>query len=177
MSERDDRPKRSFSEIDKLRDGRSARKEPNARESNVKPTSASYRQYKTQLNKIFDGGGLPDALKEKLGDKKEELADVERRKTLQQAIIEARTGASLATALATYEQAFGFPEDDEAALDKLVDLGSDAMCVRALRALARLLASGVLRPSARIKARALAAGTTRDDPDVDEAIQALLNKL
>ncbi len=69
----DDRPKKSWRELDKMRDGsshRSSRSSGSARQQERVNKSTAYRSYKSNLDKLFQPGGgmeLPDSLKAKLG--------------------------------------------------------------------------------------------------------------
>lgn len=72
----DDRPKKSWREIDQMRDGSGHRKkrDPGERAKEKAQRSAAYSKYKSQLDQLFKPGGadLPDAMKEKLGPVSEE---------------------------------------------------------------------------------------------------------
>lgn len=67
----DERPKKSWREIDAGRDRKSgrARVDPNERIKSKQAESQAYKAYKSQLDKLFTPGGaaLPPALAEKLG--------------------------------------------------------------------------------------------------------------
>src|SRR5687768_707422 len=99
-----DRPKKSWSEIDKMRDKSSHRRDerPGGSQKRLE-SSQAYRSYKSQLDKIFDGGGLPDALKSKL----EETgvgAEAKVRKEKAAAIKEATAPKAIREAVAAYRE-------------------------------------------------------------------------
>jgi hypothetical protein len=63
----EDRPKRSWREVDKMRDkafSRQRAQEDRAQERMQR--SPVYEQYKAKVSKIFEGGEIPDLLREKL---------------------------------------------------------------------------------------------------------------
>lgn len=68
----DDRPKKSWRELDRMRDSRSSRtprRDPQDYGRKKTESSTSYRNYKSNLDKLFTPGGadLPESLKAKLG--------------------------------------------------------------------------------------------------------------
>lgn len=65
----DDRPKRSWREIDKSREKARERRDPDQQQRNKIEKTAAYSKYKENLDKLFVPGGaaLPESLKSKLG--------------------------------------------------------------------------------------------------------------
>jgi hypothetical protein len=57
--DRSDRPQKTWRERDAMRSGS---RPDSGRTGGLNPTSQAYRSYKSQLNKLFDGGALPSAL-------------------------------------------------------------------------------------------------------------------
>jgi hypothetical protein len=177
----DDKPKRSWSEIDKMRDRSTHRREPGAggggggRGRNLENTQA-YRSYKTQLNKLFDGGGLPEALKSKLEEKGVGL-EAKRKKELASALSSALAPAAIRTALAAYRAEVGAFPDEEEALGKLLELEDVPVLLETIATLDRLHGEGTLKRGASLKARLKTAQMTVDSPKVTEACRALLGKL
>jgi hypothetical protein len=176
----DDKPKRSWSEIDKLRDKSSHRRESGGGGGGggggrkLENTQA-YRSYKTQLNKLFDGGGLPEALKSKLEDKGVGL-EAKRKKELAAGVIAATTPSAIRAALEAYRAEAGFPDEDEA-LGKLLELEDVPVLLETIATIDRLHGEGVLKRGASLKARLKTAQMTVDSPKVTEACRALLTKL
>src|SRR5437868_13338427 len=79
----DEKPKRtkSWREIDKMRD-KSGSSRKGDRESEKFQQSTKYTQYKTNLDRLFSGGVLPEHLSEKLDPSGEQTKRDEERKKL-----------------------------------------------------------------------------------------------
>jgi hypothetical protein len=73
----DDRPKKSWREIDKSREKAQERRDPDQRERSKIEKTAAYSKYKDNLDKLFTPGGnaLPESLKSKLGPVSAEAAE------------------------------------------------------------------------------------------------------
>lgn len=178
MADDDDKPKRSWREIDQAREKSSHRREGGGGGGGggrrVENTQA-YRAYKTQLNKLFDGGGLPAALKEKLEDKG--LGnESKQKKELTYAIVAAITPSAIKAALEAHRAARGFPDDEEA-LGKLLELDDVPVLLETLATLDRLQREGGLKRASSLKARIKTAQMTADSAKVNEAARALLARL
>jgi hypothetical protein len=175
----DDKPKRSWREIDAMRDKSGHRKEGGGGSGGGSrqklERSQAYRSYKTQLNKLFDGGGLPDALKAKLEDKGIGT-DAKRRRELAQAVVAASGPTAIRAALAEYRAAFGAP-DEEDVLARLLELEDDAVVLETLATIDRLHGEGTLKRGSSLKARVKTVQMTLDSPRVVDAARALLAKL
>ena len=65
----DDRPKRSWKEIDQAREKAQPRRDERERSRDKASSSASYSRYKQQLDQLFKPGGaqLPDHIRSKMG--------------------------------------------------------------------------------------------------------------
>ncbi|MBI5509919.1 MAG: hypothetical protein HY903_14280 [Deltaproteobacteria bacterium] len=170
----DDRPKRSWREIDQMRDGSAHRKEPK-RAGGPSPRgerSQAYRSYKSQLNKLFDGGGaLPDALKQQL-EERGVAKDASKKKTLTDAIVTASTPKAVLAALEAYKAEYGFPENEEV-MAKLLDLSDQSIVLEAVRTIGLLKTGGRLKRPNALKARLKTLELTNDEPEVREAAKAL----
>ncbi len=137
----DDRPKKSWSEIDKLRNSggssRSRRDDYEHRRERASRSSA-YSSYKSSLDKMFSGGAgiqLPEHLKEKLGPPSE----VEQEK---RALLDALTSKADATSLrAVIDAELPLP-DDARFLMKLLDLEEDELLEPVLEKLLDIVESG-----------------------------------
>jgi hypothetical protein len=157
--DRSERPRRSWREIDQLRDGaRHHRDErrPRGAAAEARARSAT-AQYLKQAGQIFSGG--------RGGAEGERLA----------AAVRAAQGApALAEACAAYRDALGLP-DDPALLGRFLESGDAALVVGALGALRAARQRGaVLGAGLRSQARMLA--DDRDD-EIAEAAEALLASL
>jgi len=72
----DDRPKKSWRELDQMRDkgGSGRRRDPSERDRERASKSQAYSAYKSHLDKLFTPGGaqLPEHMREKLGPQSDE---------------------------------------------------------------------------------------------------------
>jgi hypothetical protein len=173
-NEDDDRPTKSWREIDKMRDSSQRRERRSQDGPSRQQRSSEYRSYKTQLNKLFDGGALPAALKDKLDDGF--MDEARERKQAQGEILAAGSSADVLGALARYREAHGFPADEEV-LAKLLDLDDEGVLMEAIQTIDRLHGEGGLTRSSSLKARLKTVQTMIDEPEIQEAAQALLRKL
>lgn len=171
-----DRDKKSFSEIDKARrERRYGRDDDSPRQKRIE-SSQAYSNYKRQLDRAFDGGGLPDALKAKL-DETDFGKTKKARKAAAKVITDASTPKQIFTAFVAYKEAHGFPEEEEV-LGKLLQLDDEPEVVsEALRIIGKLAAAGTLKRGKSLKARVKTAKMTTDDDDVFAAAKELLGHL
>ncbi|MEE8408729.1 MAG: hypothetical protein V3T05_03910 [Myxococcota bacterium] len=175
----EEREKKSWREKDRQKD-RSAhrREEPpdRAGRGGARRESQAYQSYKSQLNKLFDGGGASGALKEKMdaaGIGKEKKA----RKAASKAIVDAAKPAERVKALQAYRDEHGFPRQEDV-LATLLDLDDEAEIVlEALETIETLLEEGGLKRAGSFKARVKTVKMTVDDDDVVDAADRLLKKL
>ena len=172
----DTRGKKSFSELDKARREKKHRRDDTSPGQSRRERSQAYSSYKRDLNKIFDGGGLPDLLKEKLADTEVGQQSKAKKEALQ-AITDASSRRKMLAALKSFEEVHGFPED-EATLTKLLEFDDeDAILLKALQGLESLLAEDVLKRRSAVKMRVKSLQMTADDDDVADAATALAKKL
>lgn len=170
-----DKPKKSWREIDQSKDKNRTRSETPGGGGSRAQRSAAYSSYKTQLNKLFDGGGLPALVAERLGDQ-HVAAPAQTRKAAASAICAAKTPKAVRAALEAYDAAHGFPEDEEV-LAKLLDMSDEILVLQALQVVEKLADAGSLKRGASLKARIKTAQLTLDDPDIRETARRLLTKL
>lgn len=139
--------------------------------------SQAYRAYKTQLNKLFDGGGaLPEALKQKLSDAGVGN-EAKQRKQWAQAILAATMPRDVKSALSDYETNCGtFPEEEDV-LGKLLDLSDEKIVLKALQTVQRLQQDQRLKRQAALKARIKTVQITLDAPAILALCQQLLQSL
>lgn len=173
----DDRPKKSWRELDRKRDQSSHRRESTSdvRGSALRENSREYRAYKSQLDKMFSGGGLPKALEEKLADSGAG-SSAKKKKELLDALKAAVKPREVRAALKAYRDEHGFPEDEEA-LAKLVDLDDEKVVLEAMQTLERLHEEGRLKRGRSFKARLKTVRMTIDEPRVLRLADELLKKL
>ena len=171
-----DRDKKSFSELDKEHREKRGRRDDDAPRQKKIERSQAYSDYKRQLNAAFDGGGLPDALKEKLGDTalgKEKKA----RKAAAALILDADGAAAVTAAVRDFIDAHGFP-DDQVVLGKILELEDEpALVLEALETIGRLATEGLLARGKSLRARIKTAQMTVDDDDVVAAAARILKLL
>ena len=172
-----DRDKKTLSELDKMR--RERRPDASRTEGerpDQRDRSNAYRAYKSQLDKVFEGGGLPPSLQAKLGDTGPGKGAKAKKKALA-AITGATTPAEIASALAEYRERFGFPEE-AAALGRVLELDTEpALVLEALRTIERLLGEGALQSGRSLAMRIKAAMMTVDDDDAVALAKQLLARL
>ena len=139
----DERPKKSWREIDEMRDrsGGAAgqpRKTPSDRRTERAQKGSAYTQYKNKLDKLFTPGGaaLPENLRAKL-EPTDELGQK------QQALLRALRGEKNEKALrAVVEASLEFPDEPRLLMD-LLDVSDDEdLLTPVLQALLGVLESG-----------------------------------
>ena len=175
MAHNDDRPKKTFSELDKMRKEGRQGGERDRGPGKLERTQA-YKSYKTQLNKLFDGTGeLPEALKSKL----EDAGVAEAAKAKQEAaqkVLTALSPRKLRKAFKAYRAEYGFPED-EGLLNKLLESDDEDVLLEVMEAMDRLLSDGLFKAGPALKARIQSAQILVDDPSVKAAGDKLLAKI
>ena len=173
----DDRPKKSWREIDQAKD--TSKHHQSDRVSNFRDDrqgrSGAYRQYKSQLEKVFSGEGLPEALKEKLGETEVGKRSAKKKEGLK-SILDAKTPRSIKTALKSFKEEHGFPEDEDV-LAKLLDLSNERIVQEALDTLLHLHAEGALKKARSLKGRLNTVKITMDDPAIIKRVDELMAKL
>ena len=169
----DDR--KSWRERDNAKDRSSHRDGPGAGGRAPKRESQAYRAYKSELNKIFEGGGLPEHLKEQLGETelgKRSAAEKEARESL---LAEFKPRKFL-KAFRSYRADFGFPSDGDL-LGRLLDTDDDELVLETMEHIESLHAEGELKRASALKARIKSALIALDDPEVHAKGKALLEVL
>ncbi len=174
----DDRPKRSWREIDKGRDrGGNARQRQEARSQERLERSPMYEQYKAKVAKMLGGQDVPDAVREKLDPKGELKARDELLKKIKKVATEDRKlWAELVT---EFIEKFEMVEDAYLLVDFL-DHPKDRVVEKALLALEVLAAAGALtgpKCPKSIDQRLRSLEMMGSDPDVQAKAKALREKL
>lgn len=164
----DDRPKKSWREIDKGREkggGSSPRRDSSDREREKLEKSAAYSKYKSHLDKLFTPGGaqLPEELRSKLGPASPE-AETKRK------LLDALKATPNAETLSALLAAKGELPDDPRLLLSLLDLKDEALLVPVLDALLAVVEGGK-KPSRMLMIQKLDALKHRTtDADLHERI-------
>lgn len=169
----DERPRKSWREIDKNRGKSSHTRTSSDRDRERFEKTTAYSRYKANLEKVFSGGELSDAMRERLDPTGEGKArDAALRK-----IRDAESPAAFAEAVDAFVSKFALP-DDPFLLDRILDHPRPAPVLQALEQLVKLVEEGKLaKPPASLKQRLASLELTSDDPDVQEKAQALAKKL
>jgi hypothetical protein len=133
----DDRPRKTWREIDASRGRSSDRRDPDARAKERAEKSAAYSAYKGQLDKLFKPGGaaLPEPLRAQLGPPTEAG---EARRKVTQALLASPGAATLAAYL---DAGLPLPEDPRL-LTALLDVRDEALLRTVLAALLALVEAG-----------------------------------
>ena len=172
----DDRPKKSWREIDAGRNKSAHHGVGGGSKPDRMANSQAYRSYKTQLNKLFDGGAeLPDALREKLQDSGMVEA-AKAKKAATEKVLEAMSPRKLRKAFKAYRAEYGFPEESSM-LNKLLESDDEDLLVETMETVDRLVAEGELKAGPALKARIKSAMILVDAPEVQTLGNALLKKL
>jgi len=174
----DDRPKRSWREIDKMRDksgGRQKAKEE--REQQRIERSPMYEQYKAKVAKMLSGEEMPDMVRQKLDPTGEMKARDELLKRIKKVGTEDRK--QWAELVNEFTEKFQMPEDPYLLVEWL-DHPRDGIIERSLQALEDLAAAGALSGSKGPKSldqRLRSLEMMGSDPDVQAKAKALRERL
>jgi hypothetical protein len=163
----DDKPKKSWREIDKARDGGSSSRRSDARERENFEKSTGYSKYKTNLDRLFSGGApLPEHLREKLPegdqaaqDEAKKLGNIEDTKLFN-------------AAARDFLKAHPLP-DDPRLLDRLLGHPDEAIVEKALERLEALHASGALKAPPALRNRLQSVEIETGDPSIRKRCEAL----
>lgn len=175
----DDRPKRSWSEIDKMRTkgGSSARQRQEQRAQERMERSPVYEQYKAKVSKLLSGEDMPDMVREKLDPSGALKARDELMKRIKKVATEDRKAWS--EAVAEYVTKFEMPEDAYMLVDWL-DHPRDGVVEKSIDALDKLAEAGLLSGPKRPKSidqRLRSLEMMGSDPDVQAKAKALRERL
>lgn len=181
MAKRDgdeDRPKRSWRDIDKMRDksfSRSRSQDERAQERMQR--SPVYEQYKAKVSKMFSGGDLPDELREKLDPSGTLKARDDLLKRIKKLAAEDRKAWS--EAVREFVEKFDMPEDAYLLVEWL-DHPRDRVVERSLARLEELANAGALTGAKRPKSidqRLRSLEMMSGEPQVQARAKALRERL
>jgi hypothetical protein len=174
----EERPKRSWREIDKMRDKGFARAKARDERSQEKLSrSPVYEQYKAKVSKMFSGGEIPDVLREKLDPSGEIKARDELLKKLKKAATEDRK--AWAESVTEFVQKFEMPEDAYLLVDWL-DHPKDRVVEKSLSRLEELASAGLLagpKCPKSIDQRLRSLELMGTDPDIQAKAKSLRERL
>ena len=170
----DERPKKSWREIDKGREGSSHRKtrtDPGERAKERASKTAAYSKYKNQLDKLWTGGGeLPDSLKEKLGPASKET---EARKKL---LADLKSNPSPKTLANFVKEGHELP-DDVRLLMSLLEVRDEPLLRTVLQRLKELILEGNKPNRALLGQRLTSIEVLAEDEETLEVVQELKQAL
>ena len=169
----DDRPKRSWSEIDKMRDGKRSSSGPREPPRERIERSATYSRYKSAADQFFSGDLVPDALKEKLDPTGQGQVKEAALRKLKDSQDDFKLFAQTAK---EFVDAHGLPEDSYM-LDRFLALPNDGIVLKTLERLGELLNAGELKPPKSLGQRLKSIELGSDNPEVQDAAKALAKAL
>ena len=132
--------RKSWRDRDAAKDRSNHRDGPAGGNRPPKKESQAYRAYKSELNKIFEGGGLPEHLKDQLGETelgKRSAAE----KTAREALMAELKPRKFLKAFRAYRADFGFPTDNDL-LGRLLDTDDDELVLETMETIERLHSEG-----------------------------------
>lgn len=158
--DRPERPKKSWREIDKMRDrGGGARRD--ARDRERFEQSTGYTKYKTNLDRLFSGGHaqLPEHLREKVD------AGVVERQDEQKKLYAIEDGKAFYAAATEFLKKHGVP-DDPRLLDRLLTHPDEDVQEKALTRLEELHKAGTLKVPPALTQRLASVEIDSGDPKI-----------
>jgi hypothetical protein len=172
----DERPreKKSWREIDKMRDGkRSGARTSADRDRERFEKTTKYSQYKSQLERMFRGGDLPQPMRDRL----DPTGEGRKRDEAIRKMREAESPAQFDEAVNAFLAEFRELPDDPYLLDRALGHRDAKIVDRALEQLLRLHGEGALKPPPSLRPRLQSLQLTHDDPDVQDKAKALAAKI
>jgi hypothetical protein len=175
-----DRPKKSWSEIDKQKDRSLHRREDRPAMSQKKQARAdgASKVYKSQLDRFFEGEGTaPAQVKNKLAAIEDVSPDGLARKAAVQKIKDAVTSAAKSAAISEYRSRWELPPDHDVLAEVLACDDDDHIAI-ALAMIGELLAAN--RPPRRtttLEQRLKRIVTLSETPSVQDTAKELIKKL
>jgi hypothetical protein len=171
-----DRPKKSWSEIDKARDGRrsSGRSSSGSGDADRARMERSpmYSRYKSAADQFFSGNLVPDGLGEKLDPNGEGKAQLDALKKLRDAD-DFKVFAQLSS---EFVETYGLPEDPYL-LDRLLGHPKDTLVLKTLERLTEMLSAGTLKVPKALGQRLKSLEIGSDNPEIQDNAKALIKEL
>lgn len=170
----DDRPKKSWSEIDKARDGRRSR--PSGPPGSSGPSggggdraaAATYSRFKSAADRFFSGEEVPIGLVSKLDPTGENKAHKEELKKLR----DTEDSRAFATLAKEFVDASGMP-DDPYLLDRMLGHPDEALVHQTLAHITELLAAGTFKVPKALPERLKSLELGSDSHELQDAAKAL----
>jgi hypothetical protein len=165
------RRKVSWREIDKRKDGshhvREERRDPAP--GRVTRAGAAYNKYRSELDRLFDSGGIAKKFKDELGEPGRAPAEVKKLRGLREA-----SGAEFERLLSGYRAAHGMP-DDVSILTRAISSPDAGTVKEAIRMLAEKAQAEKIPGRASLSERLRTVELTFADPELSE-LAGLLRK-
>lgn len=168
----DERPKKSWSEIDKARDKGTTRREPGSGPKTSARAAAAQKQYKAALDRLFDTGEAKKLLGQKAADPKTDsrLAKI-------RAVRDAIGRDDISKAVDALLAEGGSLPPDEDVLTQAIEHRDEAKARLALAALLSWLDKNRPRRQATLKARLSGMVDNARDEDTQDLARQVLAKL
>lgn len=166
----DDRPKRSWKEIDQAKTLGKKPKDDGGSAPSGGPNRYAYNSYKNQLNRLFDQGGM-GALTSPEG-----AAGPMAQRQAEQALLQHKTPKAFATAVRAYIDEHGLPKDP-AVLMACFDLTDESLVMQALTAVQALLDAGTIKRLQALRSRLNTLVLSHDAPKILASAKAMLAQL
>jgi hypothetical protein len=176
MSSGDDRPKKTWREIDAARSGSSHHGSRSDVKRGGRPVEQSreYRAYKTKLDKLFSGSSdaIPEGIKDKLLES-DFGAKARDAKAIEKSMLAAVGEKAILASLAEYEKTHGFPTG-EVMLMKLLEITDEEVLGKVLSAIWAKFEEKSMHTSVALRTRLSTVKMLVDDPYIHDAADALL---
>lgn len=161
----DDRPKRSWKEIDQRKAGTFKPASDGADSRPEGRPSHAYNAYKTQLGRLFDQGGI--------GASPPEAAQHAARRTMERDLLQHTHPRALGTAAQAFVATHGLPQDGEV-LMHLLAVDDEALTLQVVQALGVQVAAGGFKRTQALRARLQALAVECDAPKIRAAAKSIL---
>ena len=176
----DDKPKRSWREIDRSKDG-SAHRAPDRPKMNPfkqARADAASKVYKSKLDAFFDGeAAAPVHVKEKLSTLQDTSDTGKARAKALKTIKDAKTSSALDKAFGAYLKKWELPPDFDI-LSQALNCGDESYVAKALDMLEEMFqANRVPKHTQLLEQRLRRVKTLADDPDLQDKAAALMKTL
>lgn len=176
----DDKPKRSWKDIDRQKDRSKHRKEdlPSANSRRKARSESASKVYRAKLDAFFEGSGkAPDHVKNKLSSLADSSEEAKERKAAVKAIKEATTSSASDKAVAFFLERWDLPPDFDV-LVCILNCSEEEYVYKALDLLEEILESRrAPRRTNLMEQRLRKIRTLSEDPDLQQKADGLIRML
>lgn len=167
----DDRPKRSWKEIDQAKTlGKKPQQDSGDGGGGPAQNRYAYNKYKSQLNRLFDQGGIGALMQQGAPSPTQTVHKAER------TLLEQTTPKAFAKALEAHMQQHGMPKDVEV-LMACFDLADEKVLLQALEAVQQSLDAGSVKRLQALRSRLNTLLLSCDAPKIVARAKAMLAQL